>query len=138
MQLIVENDAAIEQQKSFEDPFNEQFVRGILGIRDWEFKFNEIEARNEMEEAQIWESKIAAGRSAVEAGLTAELTDEGELKISGTFQKPEIPSEATHYLMPKPPKVPEPKMPSPFSQEKIKKSWIVHEVEENEPSNPSG
>lgn len=131
MQLIVQNDVTEEYQRSFEDPFNEQFVRGILGIRDWEFKFNEIEARNELEQAQIWQSKIAAGTAAVEVGLKAELTDEGELKISGEFQKPEMPSKATAYIMPKPPKVPEPKMSQPFSQEKMRKgkAWIVREVD---------
>ena len=134
MQLIVEHDATKEQQRIFEDPFNEQFVEGILGIRDWRFQFNEIEARNEMEEAQIWQSKVTAGRLAVEAGLDAELTEEGELKISGTFEKPEVPSEATHYLMPKPPKIPAPKMPQAFSQEKMQKgkSWLVRELDESD------
>lgn len=132
MQLVVEVDAAKESQKSFEDPFNEQFVHGKLGVRDWEFKFNEIEARDEMGDAQIWQSKVAAGTAAVEAGLDAEITDEGELKISGEFKPPEAPSRATGYIMP--PKVPQPKMPQPFSQEKMKKgkSFIVTELESSD------
>jgi len=130
-QIVVQNDRTREDQAMIEDPFNEQLLPK-MGIHDWEFKFNEIEPRNELEEAQIWQAKIAAGTLAVEAGLEAELTDEGDLKVSGKFVKPEMPSQATGYLMPKPPKPPEPKQQQPFAMDKLKKgkSYLVTEVEE--------
>jgi hypothetical protein len=139
MQVVVQNDTTRGEQAMFEDAFNEQFVEEILGIHDWRFQFVEIEPRNELEQAQIWQSKVAAGTLAVEAGLNAELTDEGELKISGVFQKPEVPSQATGYLMPKPPKAPEAQQSPPFAMDKIKvkgKRWLVTEVEDTEAETP--
>jgi DNA-directed RNA polymerase subunit RPC12/RpoP len=132
MQIVVQNDTTLEYQTQIEDALNENLLPK-LEIHDWQFKFNEVEARDEMEDAQIYQVKIAAGTAAVNAGLSAELTDEGQLKISGTFAKPEFPSGATHVVteLPKPPAPPTPKTPQPFSQEKIKKgkSWIVTEVD---------
>lgn len=130
MQVVVQNDRTREDQAMIEDSFNEQLLPK-MGVHDWEFKFNEIEPRNELELAQIWQAKVAAGTLAVEAGLEAELTDEGDLKISGKFVKPEVPSQATGYLMPKPPKSPEPKQQQPFAMDKVKKgkSYIVTELE---------
>ena len=131
MQIVVQNDRTREDQAMLEDAFNEQLVPK-LGVYDWKFKFGEIEPRNELEESQIWQVKVAAGASAKAAGLNAELTDEGELKISGDFQEPTMPQGATHTLhsVPQAPKPPEPKQNIPFSTEKVKKgkSWIVTEV----------
>lgn len=132
MQIVVQNDRTREDQAMIEDAWNEQLLPK-LGVFDWEFKFNEIEPRNEMEEAQIWQVKVAAGTAAVNAGLKAELTDEHELKISGEFQKSELPFGATHTLheLPKPPKPAQPKQNIPFNTEKIKKgkSWLVTELD---------
>ena len=132
MQVVVQNDRTREDQAMIEDAVNEQLLPK-MGIHDWLFKFNEIEPRNELEEAQIWQAKIAAGTLAVEAGLKAELTDEGDLKVSGKFVKPEMSSQATAYLMPKPPKAPVPKQQQPFAMDKTKKgkSWLVTEVKED-------
>jgi len=130
MQVVVQNDATREYQRGPEDAFNEQLLP-LLDIHDWRFEFAEIEPRNEMEESQIWQVKVAAGLAAVQAGLKAELTDEGELKISGEFVKPELPIGATHTLheVPQAPKPPEPKQNVPFSTDKIEKgqTWLVTE-----------
>ena len=134
MQIVVQNDTTREYQKMIEDALNEQLLPK-LGVHDWEFKFNEVEPRNEMELAQIWQVKVAAGLAAKQAGLNAELTDEGELKISGEFQEPKMPVGATHTLheIPQAPKPPEPKQNIPFAQDKMKKgkSWLVTEVDPN-------
>jgi len=125
MQIIVNNNTTREGQTQIEDAFNENLLPK-LGIHDWLFKFNEIEERNEMEQAQIWQAKVAAGKEAVNAGLKAELTDEGELKISGEFKKQEF---QPFGQKPEAPKIPEPKMPQPFSMEKKGKSWVVTELD---------
>jgi len=140
-QIVVQNDATREVQKSFADPFNEQFVENTLGIHDWRFEFNEIEPRNEIEQAQIWQVKIAAGAAAKASGLDAELTDEGELKISGEFQEVVMPQGATHTLheVPKPPKPPEPQQNVPFATDKMRKgkSWLVTEIDSDSRSGKS-
>lgn len=119
MQIVVQNDTSIGYQNRIEDRFN-NILLPKLQIQDWEFKFNPIEPRNEMEACQIWQVKIAAGTAAVVAGLTAEITEEGELKISGKFVKPMLPPGTTHTLhqVPQTPEPPKPKMTRPFSMDK--------------------
>jgi len=133
MQVVVQNDTTRGEQAMVEDALNEQLLP-LLGIHDWEFRFNEIEPRNEMELAQIWQVKVAAGAAAVQAGLQAELTDEGELKISGTFVKAALPQGVSGYIheVPKPPQPPEPQQSKPFAMDKkrVGKSYVVTELED--------
>ena len=131
MQIVVQNDRTKEDQEMLEDAFNEQLVPR-LGVVDWHFEFGEIEPRNELEESQIWQVKVAAGASAKAAGLDAELTDEGALKISGEFEEQVMPQGTTHTLheVPQAPKPPMPKQNVPFATDKVSKgkSWIVTEL----------
>ena len=85
MQMVVHAETTTHYQNIIEKPLNEELLPA-MGITDWEFKFNPIEPKDEREEAQIWREKIAAGQAAVNAGLTAKLNDDGELKISGVFK----------------------------------------------------
>jgi hypothetical protein len=84
MQINVNNDTTKEIQGMVEDAVNGQLLK-FMGIRDWLWRFKEIEPVNEMEQAQIMGAKVKAGAEASAAGLMAELTEEGELKISGRF-----------------------------------------------------
>ena len=85
MQVVVQAETTQYYQELIERAFNDELLPQ-MGITDWEFKFNPIEPRDERQDAQIWREKIAAGQEAANAGLTAVLTDEGELKISGEFK----------------------------------------------------
>lgn len=84
MQVVVHAETTAHYQKVLSKPINEELLP-LMGVTDWEFVFNPIEPKNEREEAQIWREKIAAGQAAANAGLKAELNDDGELKISGVF-----------------------------------------------------
>lgn len=85
MQVVVHAETTAHYQKVLSKPINEELLP-LMGVTDWEFVFNPIEPKNEREEAQIWREKIAAGQAAANAGLKAELNDDGELKISGVFK----------------------------------------------------
>ena len=115
MQIAVDSNATLESQRGLEEPINEQLLP-LMGIRDWVFSFNEVEQRNKLEEAQIWQAKVAAGREAVNSGLYAEITEEGELKVAGVFQK-QAYSPASRRDEPMPPQ-PEPSHPFAVDKEK--------------------
>ena len=118
MSVSVDQDRTRERQKMIEDALNEQLIVNVLKIRDWTFAFNEIEGRNELEEAQIWLNKVRAGKEAVNAGLDAELTEEGELKIMGKFEKQQpIQVNASQTGM-QPPKEGNPEQPQAFNPTK--------------------
>jgi len=121
MMIVVQNDRTRARQKLIEDNLNQQFFEPVMGITDWEFKFNEIEQRDELGDAQVWMSKLAAARQATELNLDVKITDEGELKISGTPQLTPLAPE-TGVPPPIKPKVPpiKPVYESPTSQEKSK------------------
>lgn len=96
MQVVVHAETTSHYQNVLSKPINEELLP-IMGITDWEFSFNPIEPKDEREEAQIWREKIAAGQAAANAGLTALLNDDGELKISGVFKfNPEAEEGAAH------------------------------------------
>jgi hypothetical protein len=82
MQIDVQNNTTEMVQKSFQDPFNTIIVPK-LGVTDWKFTFNPVEEKDEMQDITILNSKLDALQKAVNLGLTAELTDEGEVKVSG-------------------------------------------------------
>jgi len=119
MQLTVQYDVIQVYQDIIESMFNDELLP-LMGIKDWLWRFTEIEPINEMEQAQIWQSKIAAGVAAVESGLTAQLTDQGELKISGVFKPRELPDNVTGLISERKrsPKIPDPQLPRAFAIDK--------------------
>jgi len=77
----------------------------------------------------------------VNAGLQAELTEEGDLKISGEFKPTALPQGARSVIqdLPEAPKVPQPQQAPPFSTEKKKgKSWLVREIDTDSSGSESG
>lgn len=122
MQIDVQNNTTEMYQRSFEEPFNNIIVPK-LGVYDWKFEFNPVEEKDEMQDISVLQAKVETVIRAANAGMQAELTDEGEVHISGK-PKPVKPSQA---YQPKNPFEEE----NPFAQEKsVKKgkSWIVTEV----------
>ena len=98
MQVVVHAETTAHYQKVLSKPINEELLP-LMGITDWVFTFNPIEPKNEKEEAQIWQQKIAAGQAAANAGLNAELNDDGELKISGVFMfNPDEEEEGVEHI----------------------------------------
>jgi len=117
MQVTVGNDTIRECQTQLEIPLNEQLLPR-MGIQDWILKFPEIEPLTELEHIQIWQARIAAGREAANSGLQAELTEDGELKVSGKFVKQE--SFFSSQQKPKDsPETPGPYQERPFAVTKL-------------------
>jgi hypothetical protein len=131
MQVIVQNDATRSDQTNIEEPWNETLFP-MMGITDWVFKFNEIEERNKLGEAQVWQSTVAAAVAAKQAGMDVEITEEGELLISTPddweLPEPQIPSGTTGFMVenPKPPNIPPPQSEA-FNTTKADEG-IVYEV----------
>lgn len=82
MQIDVQNNTTEMYQKGFQDPFN-TIVVPKLGVTDWLFMFNPVEEKDEMQDITVLNSKLDALQKAVNLGLKAELTDDGEVKVSG-------------------------------------------------------
>lgn len=83
MKVDVNNDTIEYWGSKFEDPFNNVVVTQGLGVTDWIFKFNPVEEKDEMQDVTILQAKLNAIQTAIGLGFKAELTDEGEVKISG-------------------------------------------------------
>lgn len=141
MKLDVNNNMTELYQKAFEEPFNNVVVPK-LGVTDWVFRFNPVEEKDEMQDVTVLNAKLDALQKAVNLGLDAELTDEGEVKVGG---KPLSLEEKNEMRMkqfeqeqaakPKDEAAFEGK--KPFKQENVfatekGKKWIVSEVSENE------
>jgi hypothetical protein len=62
----------------------------LLQVSDYEFKFPSIEEKNELADIQILREKVEVVIQAANAEMDAELTDEGEVKVSGKPVKQEI------------------------------------------------
>jgi len=86
MQILVQNDTTLEYMQMIEEPFNEVLLP-ILGVEDYQFKFNEIEEKNELADIQILQTKVETVIRAAQAEMDAELTEDGEVKISGKPKK---------------------------------------------------
>ena len=100
MQIKVNTPTIEKYQKVLMVNLNQQLVPAMR-VYDWELFFPPVEERNEREESQTWKEKLSAGQEAVQMGLSAEITDEGELKIGGGMiekienysgNKPEVPN----------------------------------------------
>jgi hypothetical protein len=83
MKVDVNNNTVEFWQQQFEEPFNNVVV-AALGVTDWVFKFNPLEEKDEMQDITILQGKLTAIQTAISLGMNAELTDEGEVKLSGT------------------------------------------------------
>ncbi len=150
MQIDVQNNTTELYHRAVEDIFD-NFICPKLGVYDWIFRFNPVEEKDEMQDVTILNAKLDAMAKAVNLGLKAELTDEGEVKVSGEplslKEKQEMQMEqleASQALkmgqnMPKtgekPPKTQDDsrgtgfKNEKPFTQEKAKSdTWIVKKV----------
>lgn len=138
MQIDVENNTTEMYQKAFEEPFNNVIVPK-LGVTDWIFKFNPVEERDEMMDVTVLNAKLDALQKAVNLGLEGELTDEGEVRVSGKpltlEEKNAMRMEQFKQQQQATPDVggafgqKEPfKKEAVFSQEKGRK-WLVSEVE---------
>lgn len=131
MQILVMNDTTLMYQQMIETPLNETLLPR-LNVTDWVFKFNPIEEKNELADVQILQSKIAAATTAANAGMYAELTEEGELKIYGKPEKSPLPQGARSFIsdLPKPPKIPVAEQPLETEKSLKKgKQWLVTEVD---------
>lgn len=139
MSVSVDQESTRQTQRMFSAPIDEHLIKDVLGIQDWIFNWQEIEGRDELEEANIWLNKVRAGKEAVNAGLTAELTEEGELRIQGKFEKQEPldmfgnpankPDSDKQEETDKLPKEDQPEKPEAFNPTKTaKESWLVTKV----------
>lgn len=82
MQIDVDNNTVEHFQASIEAIYN-TFIYPKLGVTDWEWVYCPIEEKDEIQEVTVLNSKLDAMAKAVNLGLDVELTDEGELKVSG-------------------------------------------------------
>jgi hypothetical protein len=147
MKVDVNNNTVEFWQKQFEDPFNNQIVKEGLGVTDWVFKFNPLEEKDEMQDVTILQAKLNVIQTAINLGMKAELTDEGEVKVSGQPETLEEKQQRAMEQMQKQaelaPKDAEPKQEEnqsfegkqPFKKENVfatekgsKESWLVTKV----------
>jgi len=137
MQIDVNNNTTEMYQHGFEDPFNNVIVPK-LGVTDWEFKFNPVEEKDEMQDITILQTKVETVIRASNAGMNAELTDEGDVKISGK-PKPFQPFQQFGQQGEGDQK-PAFEGKKPFQTEEVfatekglrKKTWIVTEVDKDD------
>lgn len=144
IKVDVGNNAIEYWESKFEDPFNNVVVMQGLGVTDWVWKFNPVEEKDEMQDVTILKTKLEVIAQAINLGMQAELTDEGEVKISGDpmtlEQKNQMRMDQMKQAQQLNPqgegdKSFEAKTPfkkeEVFSAEKGKK-WIVQEVKEKD------
>lgn len=82
MQIDVNNNTTEFYQHKIEDIYN-QFVFPRLGVTDYEYKCRPVEEKDEMQDVTILSTKLDVIDKAIRLGFDAELTDEGEVRISG-------------------------------------------------------
>ena len=82
MQIDVQNNTTEYYQHKLEDAWNWVFER--LGVTDWLYRCNAVEEKDEMQDTAVLAAKLDVVDKAISLGFTAELTDEGEVKISGS------------------------------------------------------
>jgi hypothetical protein len=95
--IDVNNNTTEMIERAWSEPFNNVIVKA-LGVTDWIYKFNPIEEKDEAQDMAILQSKLIAMQTAISLGMMAELTDEGEVKISGkplTLQEKQEQAMAT-------------------------------------------
>lgn len=143
MKVDVNNNTLEFWGSKFEDPFNNVVVSQGLGVSDWILKFNPVEEKDEMQDVTILSSKLDVIQKAIGLGMKAELTDEGEVKVSGQpltlEEKNQMQLEKMQASAQQNPQAEKPafKGEAPFKQEEvfatekaIKQKWIVEKVTE--------
>jgi hypothetical protein len=88
MEVDVQNDTTEMYQQIIEVPFN-TFIVPKLGVSDWIGVFPELEGKDEMQAITVLQAKVRTVIEASNAGLKAEITDDGEVRISGAPTPPE-------------------------------------------------
>ncbi len=151
MQIDVQNNTTEYYQKAFAEPFNNVVVPR-LGVTDWVFEFNPVEEKDEMQDVTVLQAKLTAMQTAISMGMKAELTDEKEVKITGSplslEQKQQMQMEMFSQRQAVNPSNGEPSKgdkevdksfegKKPFKKEEVfatekGKSWIVTEVKKND------
>lgn len=87
MQIDVQNRKTRDVQGSIEDVFNDQLFP-LFGVYEWMFKFNVIEQKDELREAQIESEKAIYARTYAEMGFDVSRDEEGNIIISGEAMEP--------------------------------------------------
>jgi len=82
MKVDVNNNTTEFYLHKLEDMFN-TFVLPKLGVFDWKLEGDVVEEKDDMQDITVLNAKLDAVKKAVDLGLEAELTDEGDVKISG-------------------------------------------------------
>ena len=134
MQFDVQNNTSEFYQHKVNDVYN-NFVFPKLGVTDWLFEYNPLEEKDEAQDETIMSLKLANIEKAISLGMDAELTDEGEVKISGdpvTYEEKQAQQQQM-FEQQQAQKQPEPgdtgiKKESNFPTEKGK-AWLVKEVD---------
>lgn len=83
MKVDINNNTTEFYQHAWADPFNNFILKQALGITDWQYEFLPVEEKDEAQDQAILASKLANIEKAIALGMKAELTDEGEVKLSG-------------------------------------------------------
>jgi len=135
MQFDVNNNTSEFYQHKVEAVWDWVFEK--LGITDWKFKYNPIEEKDDAQDETIIGLKLANIEKAISLGFTAELTDEQEVKISGTPQTLEERQAHQQQMFENSQSQKEPssgdsgiKKESNFPTEKGK-TWLVKELDNN-------
>jgi len=88
LQIRVQDRTTKDYQGYIESVFNEK-VFPIFGVTDWIFKFNKIEERDKLREAQIMNYKAATALTLVNAGFNVGFDENQELEITGKGKRQE-------------------------------------------------
>lgn len=95
MEIDVSNDTARMYQQEFEEAFRDK-LWPRLGVTDWSWLFNPIEERDELLDARILDMNVHSVIAAANAGLDAEMKEDGSVTIAGKpvpgMSTPEEPS----------------------------------------------
>ena len=89
MKTDIMNNTTEFYQKAWAEPFNNVIVTQALGVTDWIYKFDAVEEKDDAQDQAILAAKLDNLQKAINLGLNAELTDEGEVKISGQPKPPQ-------------------------------------------------
>ena len=82
MQVTVQDRAIREYHKSREDIMNNK-IFPLFKITDWLFKFNSLELRDEVRQAQIGQIKANTALTWIRSGFAVKMNERGELLVSG-------------------------------------------------------
>jgi hypothetical protein len=85
MQITVQDRAIREYHKSREDIMNNK-IFPLFKITDWQFKFNSLELRDEVRQAQIGQIKANTALTWIRAGFHVKMSERGEVLVSGDGQ----------------------------------------------------